>query len=92
MFPLTPDEKARQEMNNRLRNFTQSMIDLVYWYHEPLLEAYKKIEQLENRNHELRKELEEALSKLAAAQQSAQPTDGGLAQSDGESNSPTISG
>ena len=69
MFPLTPDETARQEMNTRLRNFSQSMIDLVYWYHEPLLEAYKKIEQLETRNHELRKELEEALSKLHAAEQ-----------------------
>lgn len=73
MFPLTPDEKARQEMNNRLHKFTESMIDMVYWYHEPLIEAYKKIEQLEARNHELRLKLEAAEQRLQSDTPQASP-------------------
>lgn len=70
MFPLTPDEKARQEMNSRLHRFTKAMIDMTYWYHEPLLQAYKRIDELEKQNTELKKQLENSLFEIVEMKKS----------------------
>ena len=58
MFLVTPDEKVQHEQTKRLHQFAEAMVNLVYWYSEPLQKAYERIEELEARNRELRVELE----------------------------------